>query len=320
MKKQEAQPFVSLEKFRENEKADRYRERALTLFALEQELEEGPKIFFWSPLFAQICLPHRKVNGTVWEVESQKYALRISSGFELPYGCFPRLLLSYITTQIIKTDSPIISLGKNQNQFFEMLGLEKDGRTIRRFNQQALNLFRSMIEIEIKPEAGISDSSGRRGNLFDWIHISDRCVFWENIEATHKKTWLGELQVSSKFFDFVKSKGGIPFNFHRYASLTKSSMAMDLYIWLPYRLFILQQQRHYSVSLQFPLLQKQFDPNSSLSVRDFKIKFLNCLSMVMPHYTDFYDNVKLSEDGKHLVLTKPKKSVEAVLKKDNESL
>lgn len=74
MKKQEAQPFVSLEKFRENEKADRYRERALTLFALEQELEEGPKIFFWSPLFAQICLPHRKVNGTIWEVESQKYA------------------------------------------------------------------------------------------------------------------------------------------------------------------------------------------------------------------------------------------------------
>ena len=40
--------------------------------------------------------------------------------------------------------------------------------------------------------------------------------------------------------------------------------------------------------------------------------------MVMPHYTDFYDNVKLSEDGKHLVLTKPKKSVEAILKKDDE--
>ena len=40
--------------------------------------------------------------------------------------------------------------------------------------------------------------------------------------------------------------------------------------------------------------------------------------MVMPHYTDFYDNVKLSEDRKHLVLTKPRKSVEAVLKKDDE--
>lgn len=318
MKKQEAQPVVALGRFSENERADQYKESALAIFALEQELEVGQKLFYWSPLFAQICLPHRKVNGTIWKVESQKYALKMSSGYELPYGCFPRLLLSYITTQIIKTETPEINLGENQNQFLEKLGLKKDGRTIQRFNQQALNLFRSTIEIETKPEAGIRDSKGGRGNLFEWIHISDRCTFWENIEENNKRKWLGKLYVNINFFNFVKSNGGIPFNFHRYASLTKSSMAMDLYIWLPYRLFILQQQKQHSVSLQFSLLQQQFDPHSSMELRNFKIKLLNCLSMVMPLYPDFYDNVKLSGDNKKLILTKPKKSVKLVLKKDSE--
>ncbi|WP_418304681.1 replication protein RepA [Parasutterella excrementihominis] len=273
---------------------------------------------FWSPLFAQYCLPHRKVNGSVWEIKNENITLKTASGYEIPYGAYPRLFLSYVTLQIIKTGAPVVSLGKTQNQFLKMLGLGSDGKTIQRFNLQALNLFRSTVEVEINPETR-TRATERNGTFLEWIHISDRCNFWEDNEE-NKKKWLGELQVNNNFFDFIRSSEGLPFNFHRYASLTKSSMAMDLYIWLPYRLYILQQQRHYSVSLQFPLLQKQFDPNSSLSVRDFKIKFLNCLSMVMPHYTDFYDNVKLSEDGKHLVLTKPKKSVETVLKKDNESL
>lgn len=268
---------------------------------------------FCSPLLAQFCLPHRKVTGSIWEVKNEYVTLKTASGYEIPYGAYPRLLLSYVILQIIKTGSPVISLGKTQNQFLKMLGLGNDGKTIQRFNVLALNLFRSTIEVEMKLRVGKSELE-RNGTFLEWIHISDHCGFWKD-----NKKWLGELQVNNNFFDFIRSSGGLPFNFHRYASLTKSSMAMDLYIWLPYRLFILQQQRQYSVSLQFPLLQKQFDPNSSLSVRDFKIKFLNCLSMVIPHYTDFYDNVKLSDDGKQLVLTKPKKPVEAILMKDNES-
>lgn len=272
---------------------------------------------FWSPLLAQFCLPPRNVSGSAWALNNEFITLKTASNSEIPYGAYPRLLLSYVTLQIIKTDSQVVDLGKTQNQFLKMLDLGCDGKTIQRFNLQALNLFRSTIEIEIKPRLETRTLEGK-GSFHELIHISDRCTFWEGNEENGKKKWLGELLVNKNFFDFVKSMGGIPFNFHRYASLTRSSMAMDLYIWLPYTLFILQQQRHYSASLKFFQLQQKFDAKSSLSRRDFKIKFLNCLSKVLRHYPDFCDNVRLSEDGQHLILTKPKKSVEGILKKDDD--
>ncbi len=287
-----------------------------TILKSNEETAFG-KNAFWSPLLAQFCLPPRKVTGSAWAVNNEFITLKTASNSEIPYGAYPRLLLSYVTLQIIKTDSQVVDLGKTQNQFLKMLDLGCDGKTIQRFNLQALNLFRSIIEIEIKPRSETRTLEGK-STVHELINISDRCTFWEDNEENSKKKWLGELLINKKFFDFVKSRGGIPFNFHRYASLTRSSMAMDLYIWLPYSLFILQQQRHYSASLKFFQLQQKFDANSSLSRRDFKIKFLNCLSRVLRHYPDFYDNVRLSEDGKHLVLTKPKKSVEAILKKDDD--
>lgn len=273
---------------------------------------------FWSPLLAQFSLPQRKVDGSAWTVNNEFITLKTTSNSEMPYGAYPRLLLSYVTLQIIKTDSQVLDLGKTQNQFLKMLDLGCDGKTIQRFNLQALNLFRSTIEIEIKPRSE-TRTLERKGTFHELIHISDRCTFWEGNEENSKKKWLGELLVNKNFFDFVKSMGGMPFNFHRYASLTRSSMAMDLYIWLPYSLLILQQRRHYSASFKFFQLQQKFDANSSLSRRDFKIKFLNCLSKVLRHYPDFYNNVKLSEDGKQLVMTKPKKSVELIVKKDSKS-
>lgn len=287
-----------------------------TILKSNEETAFG-KNAFWSPLLAQFCLPPRKVTGSAWAVNNEFITLKTASNSEIPYGAYPRLLLSYVTLQIIKTDSQVVDLGKTQNQFLKMLDLGCDGKTIQRFNLQALNLFRSIIEIEIKPRLETRTLEGK-GTVHELINISDRCTFWEDNEENSKKKWLGELLVNKKFFDFVKSRGGIPFNFHRYASLTRSSMAMDLYIWLPYSLFILQQQRHYSASLKFFQLQQKFDANSSLSRRDFKIKFLNCLSKVLRHYPDFCDNVRLSEDGQHLVLTKPKKSVEGILKKDDD--
>lgn len=287
-----------------------------TILKSNEETAFG-KNAFWSPLLAQFCLPPRKVTGSAWAVNNEFITLKTASNSEIPYGAYPRLLLSYVTLQIIKTDSQVVDLGKTQNQFLKMLDLGCDGKTIQRFNLQALNLFRSIIEIEIKPTSETRTLEGK-GTVHELINISDRCTFWEDNEENSKKKWLGELLVNKNFFDFVKSMGGIPFNFRRYASLTRSSMAMDLYIWLPYTLFNLQQQRHYSASLKFFQLQQKFDANSSLSRRDFKIKFLNCFSKVLRHYPDFYDNVKLSEDGKHLVLTKPKKSVEAILKKDDD--
>lgn len=55
---------------------------------------------FWSPLFAQYCLPHRKVNGSVWEIKNENITLKTASGYEIPYGAYPRLLLSYVTLQV----------------------------------------------------------------------------------------------------------------------------------------------------------------------------------------------------------------------------
>lgn len=274
---------------------------------------------FVPPLFAQLYLPQRAILSHTWTVENPNYRLTISTSEkrQIPYGCFPRLLLAYISTEIIRKGNPEIDLGKSQRELLTRLGFLNTGHYIRLFDQAALDLFSSQIELQIKNPRATSQKEIQGDYLF--FKVARRLLLWENQSDGEKKEWTKKLFISQDFFNYVDKARGVPINYLRLSSLNKSALAMDLYVWLLYRLYILQRSRNQHCLLTFEELKQQFQPNSSQSSFHFKAKFLNCLSMVLPLLPDFQDCILLSEDNKHLMLIKPKKSVEAVLKKDNES-
>ncbi|WP_373216462.1 replication protein RepA [Parasutterella excrementihominis] len=300
-------------------KAGHYQNRADKLFTKERESEEDSGLVYIPPVFAQLYLPQRAITSHTWIVENPNFCLTVSTSErrQIPYGCFPRLFLAYISTEIIRKGTIEIDLGNSQAELLNRLGFYNTGRHIELFNRSVADLFSSQFELQIKnPQA--TKQKKLQGDIY-YFKLASRLLLWEHSLDGKKTEWTKKLYINKDFFNYVTRKRGIPINYHRLANLCKSALAMDLYVWLLYRLYILQRSRNQHCLLTFEELKQQFQPNSSQSSFHFKAKFLNCLSMVLPLLPDFQDCILLSDDKKHLMLIKPKKSVEAVLKKDNES-
>lgn len=315
------EPFLGLDLGPDDaETQQRYSQKALDLFSEDEQLD--PNYVFIPPLFAQIYLPHKACKGNTWTVENQNYSFTIisSNRRELPYGCFPRLLLSYICTEIIRKDSPEIDLGKNKTQMMAKLGFKLSGRNSELFSRAALDLFGSQMEICVKgPNAKKSIKTPLEeleGNYF-FFNIARSFILWGSSpeDEGSRRSWIEKLTVNESFFEYVRKTRGIPINYTHLSSFTKSSLAMDLYVWLLYRFFILQNSSVSDLCLDFNTLRHQFQPNSTQKLYHFKAKFLNCMNMVLPFLPEFKDNVKLSDDGKAFILTKPTKELSVYLKK-----
>jgi len=122
------------------------------------------------------------------------------------------------------------------------------------------------------------------------------------------------LQIHPLFFEFVNNAKQVVFNFQTYLSLSESPLAMDLYIWLSREWSSLQKKEKTENSFPLVLLQEVFGCEEK-SISEFKEELVNCFHKALPYFPGFQNNVKLSEDGKHLVLTKPKNTVADVLNK-----
>jgi hypothetical protein len=96
------------------------------------------------------ALPHSRVNGNTYKRTSGKYTLAITNGYDgmLPYGSYPRVILSWIITEAIRTKSREIYLGESFSDFMKQLDISVTGGktgSFNRFKQQFLGLMTSNI-------------------------------------------------------------------------------------------------------------------------------------------------------------------------------
>ena len=75
------------------------------------------KLSYYTPLLIQCTLPHSDPNTSHWARTNGDFSLIISSGVDkdlkpygVPYGSFPRLVLAYVITQVVKTEVKRIPL------------------------------------------------------------------------------------------------------------------------------------------------------------------------------------------------------------------
>ena len=70
----------------------------------------------------------------------------------LPFGAYPRLLLAWLTSEVVKTKSPTLVLGPTLSGFMNELGLLPTGGrwgTIGRLRDQMRRLFSSSISCTV---------------------------------------------------------------------------------------------------------------------------------------------------------------------------
>ncbi|BCG49782.1 plasmid encoded RepA protein (plasmid) [Candidatus Profftella armatura (Diaphorina cf. continua)] len=264
----------------------------------KKETKKANALGYIARTLAQATLPHTDPKlpiGTLYSRNTGQLILSIiptSPRHGIPYGSIPRLILAWICSEAIKTKQRILFLGKSQNDFLKQINLHNNGRDIARFREQALRLFKSVISIEYSDE--------KKNDLSSRLLISESShIFWNTKTNKRQKKWESSLELSDGFFREIIA-APVPIDMRVFHALSKSPLAMDIYTWLVYRIFVLQKSKRSSVFIPWVNLKFQFGvgyPNTNQGFQDFKKRFRLRLKEVLLFYKKAHEHVKENKIG-----------------------
>ena len=226
--------------------------------------EAVPELGFMARLMALCSLPrtnpgdrirYKRVNGP--------YTLYMTAGggCKLPYGNLPRLLLAWLSTEAVRTQSRELVLGKSLSDFMRTLGIyNSGGRPQTRLRNQMKRLFNAHVQLVYEDEHGEARVSSS---------VADRTEFWWNERKPDEPMlWESKIELGEKFFNEIINHP-VPIDMNTLKALKRCSLGLDLYLWLTYRTFSLLSP----LRLSWRQLYQQFgsDPAKSSDKRIVKI-------------------------------------------------
>ena len=278
-----------------NEK--RFRDDAV---AIETESAQAAgAVGYMARVLVQATMPHSKQPGNEFVRSNGQLKVTIvaTSDVGLPYGCYPRLLLAWLTTEAVRTRSPTLHIGRSLSEFMRTLGLLPSGGdlgSMPRLKDQARRLFRSYVTATPIFE---SDEPGRdRGR--NMLVADDWDLWWNPGEAPQEQgsSFQSWVKLSDKFYRQVTDRP-VPVDMRAIRALKKSPLALDLYAWATYRTSYLRESAH----IPWEYLQMQFGADYAESAegrRNFKKKIIAALEKV----SKVYAQLRIDAEEDHLVL------------------
>ena len=284
------------------------RHRDLIEEALQLEEGDAKRVGatgYMARTLAQATLPHgdpKLAPGMLYSRATGRLTLTVaptSPKYGIPFGTVPRVVLAWICTEAVRTQDPVLSLGRSQAEFLRKLRMGNNGREIARFRDQTLRLFRSVIAVEYDDD--------KDGDLSRRLSISDKsAVFWHPKKVDQPALWDSTLELSGGFFKEIV-EAPVPVNLDVFHALSRSPLAMDIYTWLTYRMFVLRRSGRPDTRIPWEALMAQFGAgyaNTDRGLLDFKANFRKRLKEVLLYYPEAVGHV--TEEGrgsKHLKLT-----------------
>lgn len=255
--------------------------------AIEAEsAQTAGSLGFLARAMVQATLPHRKVAGTEFERKNGAFTLHLLAPAKigLPYGTVPRLLLAWLTTEAVRTQSRELFLGASLSQFMQELDMVPTGGrwgSITRLKDQTARLFASTVSATYDD----MDSHTEAGFRF-----ADRSTLWWDAKTPEQAgLWGSTVKLSETFFNEV-IEHPIPVDMRAIKALKKSPLALDIYAWMTYRASYATK----SSEIPWPVLAMQFGSDYA-QVRDFKVAFMDALRKVHTVYAAA--NFELGERG-----------------------
>lgn len=252
--------------------------------SLAIELEEAERegvLGFMARIMIQSTMPHSKPTTNEFERANGNFSLTMiaPSKIGLPYGTIPRLLMTWITSEAVKTKDKELLLGDSLSIFMGKLGLIPTGGrwgSITRLKDQSKRLFSTSISAIY--------NDGKKFLLQDVRPIKKVVLWWEPSLPNQPTLWNSTLVLTDDFFHEVTSRP-VPINMDALNLLKRSSMKIDIYCWLTYRMSYLRRP----TEIPWEALQNQFGagyPCTPQGVRDFKKNFKTNLQEVLRVYTE----------------------------------
>ena len=221
--------------------------------------EADPELGFMARLLALCSLPrtnpgrrlqYKRVNGP--------YTLIMTAVGQtgLPFGNLPRLLLAWICTEAVRTQSRELFLGASLSGFMRKLNMAPIGGGSRgertRLRDQMRRLFNAHIQLAYEDKQ-VSASVNSP--------VASRTGFWWNeCKPEGQGLWDSKIELGEKFFEEIICHP-VPLDLNILKALKRSSLGLDLYLWLTYRTFTLKRP----LRLSWASLYRQFGLDPALA-------------------------------------------------------
>ena len=219
-------------------------------------------------------LQYKRVNGPF------KLIMIAGGDNKLPYGNLPRLILAWISTEVVRTRSRVIVLGPSLAKFMKTLGVYSSGggRDQIKLRNQMRRLFGCTVQLSYK-----------EGNEEQFVNspIAARGKYWWNPDNNSALPgWNSTIVIGEDLFNEI-IRHPVPLDLTTLTALKRSPLGLDLYLWLVYRTFALRAP----LRLSWPTLYRQFgvDPsraNDNRTVQDFRKDCLRELKKIKLAWPD----------------------------------
>ena len=247
--------------------------------ALVGASEADPDLGFMARLMALCSLPRTNPGNRIrYTRQNGPYTLVMTAGgkTKLPFGSAPRLLLAWVSTEAVRTQSREIVLGRSLSEFMRKLGMQDDSGSPRgdrtRLRNQMRRLFNASVQL-------IYEDGRREASASSFV--ADRTDFWWNEHKPNESSlWESKIRLGEAFFHEIASHP-VPLDMNTLTALKRCALGLDLYLWLNYRTFALLAP----LQLSWQQLYRQFGlhpakASDKRTVLNFRRKILRELKKI----------------------------------------
>jgi hypothetical protein len=271
-----------------NSKAERLAVEAAASVLSEEESRLG----ITHAGFAMTSLPHKRIQEGLWKRDGYRTTLLVESGrtrtgglVGVPYGSIARLILLYLQTEAIRTKTPEVELGRSMKSWMSRMSLTTGGKTYQLVAEQARRISACRLTFFTDRENG---TASRHNGAF----VQDAITFANVIDDDQPSLWQDHIRLDPSFWRSLKEHP-VPVREEAIQAISTRSLAIDVYIWLAYRLHSLSK----STPVSWVAIHAQFGAGFRL-VRQIKPTFLEALGLALAVYPE----ARVDTDKQGLVL------------------
>jgi len=229
--------------------------------------------------FAMTSLPHKRIEEPLWRRQGHRTTLLVESGrtghggwIGVPYGSMARLILLYLQTEAIRTSDPEVELGRSMHAWLSRMGIPAGGKNYKLVGEQARRI--SACRLTFLTE--IPGAELRQNGAF----VQNAITLTTAADERQRALWQDRVRLDDGFWRSLREHP-VPVREEAVRAIGARSLALDVYIWLAYRLHALTR----ATPVTWTALHGQFGAGFK-AVRQLKPTFRDALGLALAVYPE----------------------------------
>lgn len=246
--------------------------------------DESQRIGVMHAGWAMTSLPHKQIPELTWARQAGGIKLVVESGRDaeqqpvgIPFGSVARMILLYLQTEAVKTRSRDIPLGRSMNQWLSSLGIDSGGRQYQLVREQSKRLSLCRLTFFRESANAMMVSNGS--------FVRDAILPSSAAQDSQLTLWQESVRLDEGFYASL-IEHPMPVREAAIREIGGRSMAIDIYIWLAYRLHALERP----TPISWAALYAQFGGGFA-QIRQFRAKFKEPLNLALAAYPEAHVSI-----------------------------